>query len=129
MKLFKSCPDCGVEKPVTEFGQNRRLHDGLQFYCKACSARRGAEVYRRKRERMGKTVRVRIDVPAGHKRCPGCAQVKPHSEWHRNVRTYDGLASRCKRCRAEESRIAHLRRTFGMTPQELVALIEAQGGT
>ena len=33
MKM-KYCPDCGFEKPVSEFGKSRSTKDGLQAYCK-----------------------------------------------------------------------------------------------
>lgn len=126
--LFKTCPECGIEKPVTEFGQNLTRPDGLQFYCKECCSRKSAATYRRRRARLGLTVRERVRVPAGHKRCPGCLKVKPHSEWHRNARTCDGFASRCKSCRKTEGREGHLKRAFGLTVAGLDALVEAQGG-
>src|SRR5207248_3229930 len=107
VKLFKVCPDCKVEKPVSEFGQNRTLRDGLQFYCKVCCARRGAEVYRRRRAALGKTVRERIDIAPDHKRCARCGCVKPRSEWHRNARSRDGLATYCRECRRELGRLGH----------------------
>jgi Recombination endonuclease VII len=129
MELFKRCPDCGQEKPVSEFGNNRLNRDGLQVYCKACCSRRGAEMYRRKRARLGKTVRTRVEVPPGHKYCRRCDTIKPLSEWHKNVRQSDGLTSYCKACRREIGRLGHLKRTFGLSPEDLAALIAAQGGT
>jgi hypothetical protein len=126
--MFKVCPDCRVSKPTSEFGKNATLHDGLQFYCKACCSRRSAEVYRRKRARMGKSVRERREVPVGHKYCPDCQQVKPHAEWYTNRRARDGFASYCKRCDAVRNRESYLRRTFGLTEEELQARVTAQGG-
>jgi hypothetical protein len=128
MKLFKKCPDCGEDKPVSEFGRNAKLKDGLQFYCRACCARRGAEVYRRKRERMGKKVRPRINVPPGHKRCPGCERILPLSDWHRNSATRDGYADRCKSCRSERSKAQHVQKKFGISMAERDEMLEAQGG-
>ena len=124
----KRCPDCGQEKPLSEFGNNRTTKDGLQVYCRSCCARRGAEIYRRKRERAGKTVRKNISVPEGHKHCRRCDQVKPFSEWHRNARQSDGLASYCKECRKHLGRLGHLKRTFGLTLEEVASLIDSQGG-
>ena len=128
MGSVKRCPDCGQEKAVSEFGNNRTTKDGLQVYCRSCCARRGAETYRRKRERVGKTVRKSPQVPEGHKYCRRCDEVKPYSEWHRNARQSDGLASYCKLCRKELGRLGHLKRTFGLTPEELASLVESQGG-
>ena len=124
----KRCPDCGIEKSVNDFGKNAKLPDGLQFYCRACCARRGAEVYRRKRERLGKKVRPKVDVPPGHKRCPACERVLPHSEWHRNRATRSGFADRCKDCRAARSREQHLQKHFGISVVQRQAMLDEQGG-
>lgn len=37
-------------------------------------------------------------MPDENKRCPRCAQTKPRSEFHKNVRTHDGLAWQCNSC-------------------------------
>jgi hypothetical protein len=126
--LFKFCPDCKVEKAVTDFGRNAALGDGLQFYCKACTSVRGARNYRDRRVRSGLRVRDKVDVPDGHKYCPGCRRVVPHDGWHRSRRVRDGLASHCKACRRERQRRDHLKRTFGLTPEDLERLIASQGG-
>ena len=86
-------------------------------------------MYRRKRARLGKTVRMRVEVPPGHKYCRRCDTIKPLSEWHKNVRQSDGLTSYCKACRREIGRLGHLKRTFGLSPEDLASLIAAQGGT
>lgn len=128
MELFKRCPDCKLDRPITDYGRNASLPDGLQFYCKDCCSRRGAEAYRRKRAKLGKTVRERPAVPEGHKYCPGCATVRPHTEWHRNKRSRDGLASYCRICRRSQGRADYLRRTFGLTEAERTAMAGSQGG-
>jgi hypothetical protein len=107
---------------------NRARPDGLQFYCKSCFSARAARGYRERRARLGKSVRERVEVPSGHKRCPGCQEIKPHADWHRNRTSSDGFADRCKRCRSVRQREDHLRRTFGITVAEREALFEAQGG-
>jgi hypothetical protein len=70
-----------------------------------------------------------VEVPEGHKYCRRCDTVKPLSEWHKNVQQSDGLTSYCKACRREIGRLSHLKRTFGLTAEDLAALIESQGGT
>lgn len=37
----KRCPRCEVTKPAIEFYRNKRSHDGLVTYCKACERDRG----------------------------------------------------------------------------------------
>lgn len=125
---MKPCAKCGQVKPLTAFARNRCSNDGLQSYCKECVAPISAHYYRERQARLGKTVRERVDVPEGHKRCPGCQRVLPYSEWHKNRAARDGFADRCKSCRAERQREEHLRKTFGITVAERQAMLEAQDG-
>jgi hypothetical protein len=129
MEPSKKCPDCGETKPLAEFSRNAARPDGLQFYCKSCYSARAARTYRDRQVRKGKVVRERVEVPPGHKYCRRCDTIKPLSEWHKNVRQSDGLTSYCKTCRREIGRLGHLKRTFGLAPEDLAALIEAQAGT
>ena len=43
MKLYektKMCVSCKTEKPLEDFGKNRRQLDGLNYYCKVCNTAR-----------------------------------------------------------------------------------------
>ncbi|MER7567378.1 endonuclease VII domain-containing protein [Streptomyces sp. NPDC097941] len=100
------------------------MADGLQAYCRECSA----EYYRQRQEAKGRKVRERVSVPAGHKRCPQCCEVKPHSEWERNNSTSDGWASYCRVCRAQRMRTSNFKRKYGITEAQRDELIAAQGG-
>jgi hypothetical protein len=72
------------------------------------------------------------------KRCPDCGELKPLSEFPRNKRTKDGLATYCKPChnargRASRDRVGgsrqyHLKRRYGIGAAEVEALVLAQGG-
>ncbi|MFD5547092.1 endonuclease VII domain-containing protein [Streptomyces goshikiensis] len=68
-------------------------------------------------------------VAEGLKYCLGCREAKPHSEWHRNRSAPDGLATRCKACRAIESRVGHLKRAYGITEAVRDEMIASQNGT
>ncbi|WP_434976453.1 endonuclease VII domain-containing protein [Streptomyces puniciscabiei] len=124
----KACRKCGRDLPLAAFARDRNRRDGLQVHCRECVAEYSAAYYRRRRESMGKTVRAKVDVPEGHKLCRACGQVKPHSEWHRKHSAPDGLASRCKECRAVQLRQDHLKRKYGLTEAERDAMIAAQRG-
>ncbi|MGC9537968.1 endonuclease VII domain-containing protein [Streptomyces sp. UG1] len=100
------------------------MPDGLQAYCRECSA----EYYRQRQEAKGKKVREKVPVPPGHKLCPQCSQVKPHSDWGRSKSTSDGWASYCRACRAERDRASHFKRKFGLTEAERDELIASQMG-
>ncbi|MFF0462159.1 endonuclease VII domain-containing protein [Streptomyces mexicanus] len=124
----KHCTKCKRELPLAAFARDRHRRDGLQVYCRECVAEYSAAHYRRRREAIGKPVRERVEVPAGHKFCRTCGEVKPHSEWHRNASASDGLSTRCKACRAVQGRQGHLKRQYGLTEAERDRLIAAQGG-
>ncbi|MEV0304228.1 endonuclease domain-containing protein [Streptomyces prasinus] len=62
------------------------MPDGLRAYCRECSA----EHRRQRREAKGRKVRGKVPVPSGHKRCPRCEAVKPHTEWERDGSSSDG---------------------------------------
>ncbi|MGR3932637.1 endonuclease VII domain-containing protein [Streptomyces sp. BRA346] len=100
------------------------MSDGLQAYCRECSA----EYYRRRQEAKGKRVREKVPVPPGHKRCPQCEEVKPHSEWERNKSSSDGWASYCRECRAERNRVSYFKRKYGITEAERDGMITSQMG-
>ncbi|MGW1023348.1 endonuclease domain-containing protein [Streptomyces sp. NPDC002577] len=100
------------------------MGDGLQVYCRECSA----EYYRQRQEAKGKRVRPKVSVPEGFKRCPQCGEVKPHDQWERNKSSSDGWASYCRECRAQRNRVSYFRRKYGLTPDELEGLIAGQGG-
>jgi hypothetical protein len=100
------------------------MPDGLQAYCRECSA----EYYRQRQEAKGRTVRQKVPVPPGHKHCRGCNEVKPHREWHRKNSAADGLASRCKACKAGAGPAGHLRRKYGITEATRDEMIASQAG-
>jgi hypothetical protein len=118
-EAVKRCVRCGEYRPRAAFARKRSNLDGLQRHCRDCATRyhcRAPEP-----QRLG----PEDSVPAGHKRCRGCGEVKPHSEWHRKG---DGLASRCKACRAAVAPAQHLLRKYGLTESERDELIASQGG-
>src|SRR5947208_1311166 len=115
----KTCPDCRVDKPINAFSRNALRPDGLQFYCKLCFSVRSARNRRERRIRQGLNVRAQVDAPPGTKYCPSCREIVPYAGWDKARRTRDGLASHCKACRKERARRDHLRRTFGLTTDDL----------
>ncbi|MFH8444155.1 endonuclease VII domain-containing protein [Streptomyces sp. NPDC018026] len=120
----KRCSRCERHLPRAAFASNKSVVDGLQAYCRECSA----EYYRQRQEAKGKKVREKVSVPQGHKRCPQCREVKPHSEWERNKSASDGWASYCRACRAQRLRASYFKRKYGLTEAERDQLIADQGG-
>ncbi|MGP3988931.1 endonuclease VII domain-containing protein [Streptomyces sp. 3N207] len=91
-------------------------------------ARYSATHYRRRRAALGKKVREKIVVPAGHKFCRICEKAKHHAEWHKNATASDDLSTRCKECKAAQGRAGHLKRQYGMTVGQRKALLDEQFG-
>ncbi|GHA88503.1 recombination endonuclease VII [Streptomyces tendae] len=120
----KKCSTCQRVLPAGAFASNRSRPDGRQTNCRECAA----EYHRRRQEARGKAVRVKVPVPRGHKRCPQCEEVKPHSDWERNRSSSDGWASYCPECRAERNRTGYFKRKYGLAPAELDAMIAEQQG-
>ena len=53
---MKTCTKCKIEKPLKDFGNEKRVKDGKQARCKECTK----EYYRQNRERFSEeTPRVR----------------------------------------------------------------------
>ena len=64
----KRCPACKETKPVSQFGRNQSLGDGLSFYCLSCNRARNNRWYRESRSRQGKVVRDRSGAREHHHR-------------------------------------------------------------
>ncbi|MET9967588.1 endonuclease VII domain-containing protein [Streptomyces sp. NPDC006356] len=120
----KKCSRCQESKPRAAFASNKSMRDGLQAYCRECSA----EYYRQRQAAKGRAVHEKVPVPPGHKHCRGCGEVKPHSEWHRKTSAADGLASRCKACKAVTGPAGHLRRKYGLTEAQRDEMVASQMG-
>ncbi|MER5470906.1 endonuclease VII domain-containing protein [Streptomyces sp. NPDC002685] len=125
---LRRCSRCKRGLPRAAFANNKSTPDGLQAHCRECVAEYSAAHYRRRREALGKMVREKADVPAGHKLCRTCGIVKPHSDWHRNASASDGLNTRCKACRAVRAREDHLKRNYGLTEADRDAMVASQKG-
>lgn len=126
--VLKTCPDCGVDRPTTEFGRNRSRPDGLACYCKPCFRRRSNEHYRRAREAVGATVRPRETFAEGYKRCAQCGEVKALEHFDLARSQSGGHNCYCKPCRAGRDRAARFLRPYGLTEAQLADLVARQGG-
>ncbi|GAA2308960.1 endonuclease VII domain-containing protein [Streptomyces kunmingensis] len=124
----KRCAGCKKMLPLASYAADRNRRDGLQTRCRECVAEYSAAHYRRRREAIGKSVRERVEVPAGHKLCRACNEVKAHSEWHRNASASDGLSTRCKACRAIQGRQDHLKRNYNLTEAQRDEMVASQMG-
>lgn len=138
MEQQKHCPDCGGERPVSEFTRDKRRRDGLAFYCRS-HARLRLRASKARRHGPPRS-RHRLDrvVPEGSKWCPDCDEVKPVTEFPATRASGPGRHSYCKPCHNARgratleklggSRTYHLKRRYGITADEADEMLAAQGG-
>jgi hypothetical protein len=135
----KTCKDCGEQKRLDDFPRNARRPDGRGMYCHKCIAVRQRASREKKAAAEGRTLRVRREVPEGHRYCPDCAMVKPLEDFPRNKSGRQGRGGYCKPCHNAKGKATytrlygstreyHLRRRYGITGADYDAAVEAQGG-
>ncbi|KOV22118.1 endonuclease VII [Streptomyces sp. XY152] len=120
----KRCSRCRQSKPRAAFASDKAMKDGLQAYCRECSA----AYCRQRQDACGRKPRPRAAAPEGHEYCRRCEKTKPHSEWDRNRTASDGLSKACKACRAIEGRARHLKRHYGLAEAGRDAMVDSRMG-
>jgi len=88
----KTCPRCGLDKPLSYFHRDDSRRDGLQPYCRKCKRELGRALA------AGRAARpAEVDLTTT-KRCCRCGETKALAEFHRNRRTAHGVQTYCKPC-------------------------------
>ena len=82
----KLCSRCKQWKYESEFCRERRLKDGLSFWCKGCSYKPTSKS------------RYRIVNGVRKKLCSKCGRWKTESDFHKDNSRKDGLTYQCKKC-------------------------------
>ena len=135
----KSCRDCQMVKPLSDFPRNRSRPDGHGLYCKICFSIRYREHRERKAAREGRQIRELHRTQLGFKYCPRCEQTLPITAFGRNRASADGATSYCRPCHNAVSkanrerkhgstREYHLRQRYGIGQAEVDAMLAEQGG-
>lgn len=139
---LKWCPECGDSKTYSDFFTDRRAKDGLTSYCKPCMTRRNAESKSRRArgERIQKwRPRRQLLDWSDTKRCPACGETKQLAEFAVNRSFRRDVGTYCLPCHNRivrenvqknhgTTRNAHLKRRYGLTHDDVAAMVEAQGG-
>ena len=90
LSVPKTCTECRITQPLTDFHRNRRLSDGRENQCKLCRAERDSQRRASKKS---------IQPSAEPKSCRVCKQIKPAKGFHSNPLGTDGLYGCCKDCK------------------------------
>ena len=107
--MEKTCRLCGREQPLENFYPAKGMRDGRRNECKACFKERAAARYRANPEPVKERVR----------------------RWQRENPEKQAARMREYRAsgrRSEVDRRSHLKRRFGITPEQYESMLEAQGG-
>ena len=127
---MKVCSRCKVNKSLSDFSTNPRYRLGVTGHCKKCKA----EV-----SQLHALWNSTLPKPAiANKACSRCHEIKSTDEFTRNNTTRDGYSGKCKQCRStvelrrrmnpESALRARLKHGYGMTCEDLYAMIESQRG-
>lgn len=106
---MKRCSKCGLVQPLENYYAATGTVDGLRGDCKACFKERAAARYRTNPE------------PA-KERAKAWARANPERVAER------GRLYRLSGRKARNDRRSHLKRKFGLTPEQYDAMLQAQGG-
>jgi uncharacterized protein (DUF983 family) len=101
--LTKVCRDCGISKPLSDYGKKQRGVFGVRPECNSCrsNARRARyandEAYRA--SVLDAQRRSCSTPPEGFvKQCPKCGETKPFDGFYRSSFSKDNCSSYCKVC-------------------------------
>jgi hypothetical protein len=135
----KSCLDCGLVKPLTEFPPAKRRSDGRSSYCRPCMNVRSKASSDKRKAAQGHLVQQRREVPEGMRWCPDCETFKLLDDFPRNRSGRAGRGGYCKPCHNLKTRETylrlyggtreyHLRRRYGIGQADVDRMLADQGG-
>jgi len=94
---LKKCCSCKEAKLLGEFNKSKAQFAGLSCQCRDCSKAR-----HRQRNANGPRARAKREREALHaqglKKCTRCGEVKPHGQFSKKAKTWDGLDNWCREC-------------------------------
>ena len=66
---MKICKKCGINKPLDDYGDNKKNGDGKSIYCKECERLRGADYRNKNRQKVNESSKNwRINNPENYKK-------------------------------------------------------------
>ncbi len=114
----KLCSRCKEWKYESEFHKERRLKDGLSFWCKGCSYKPINKSHKPKRKSVSKNLRYeerhRIVSGGKQKFCLKCKKWRSEREFYKNRSAKDGLTGQCRECSCKPASKPHERKRKGV---------------
>lgn len=86
MEKLKKCSACKNYLSLDKFHKNKTNYDNVDCYCKACR-----KAYEQAYKQRPKTIIL-------HKNCTLCKEIKPVSEFSKDLRSTTGFYSKCNQC-------------------------------
>jgi hypothetical protein len=137
--MEKTCTVCGQLKSLDSFCLDRRKLTGRAGECKDCHNIRTLKHYHDNREgelikRRAKDRTSQSPIPPPlEKPCSKCSIIKPNTEFFKDKRQRDGLATHCKSCQRKaisnwgQSHYTYIAlRKYGVTPEQYNQAIKDQ---
>ncbi len=101
----KVCTGCHRTLPLNQFYKDRTKPGGFRTRCKECFDTKTRVCLhcgkRRPNTEFTRQNRLCQECARTHKYCPGCQQIKPHSDFYSNPAQGDGLDSHCIACKRQ----------------------------
>ena len=99
---MKRCTKCGKLKDKGEFGKDKRLKDGLSYWCIKCEREYQHAYYLRTSKATRRNFKYedshRVVGGVKQKLCCNCRKWKAESEFHIDPIPKDVLKAKCKEC-------------------------------
>lgn len=127
--MQKTCSQCNLSKPTSEYYKSPSYPDKLVPKCKSCVREYDQQLCERPR-----TLPI-----TGLKKCCRCKQDKPITCFHARLRNSDGLRSECKACTREaehtyrrrkpsQGYLQKLKSKYGLSEDDLLSMLAKQDG-
>ena len=132
----RTCAFCGAFKPHSEFYSLKTGSFGTGGPCRPCNAQKARDLAERRRKEYGipplgprkppaqVAPEQTSNWPTGRRKCAHCRIEKDLSEFGRSEHGHLGRKATCNVCR----RVAHRKAKYGITDDEYIRMLEAQGG-
>lgn len=109
----KTCSDCGITKEIAEFYRDRKNHDGLGYYCRACHKIRRDRNYQKNKDQYKERARIFAQKNPDKRRKYG----RDHYHRYRDEYIAEHHAMTDEERQREKERLREFRRQAATNPE------------